>query len=805
MSPRLTRLLSRLLVPVLAPPVALAAIVAGAAPARAASPNVTVAEVYGGGGNSGAPLRSDFVELFNRGTAAVNLAGWSVQYWSSTGTTASSTPLAGSIAAGGRYLVKEADGANTAAPPLPTPDATGTIAISATGGRVAVVNASGMVVDLLGWGSTAAAYEGAPAPGTSNTTSSTRTNACADTDNNAVDFASAPPSPQNSSTATVTCGPTEPPPVDEPETIPQVQGAGHLSPLAGKPVNGVHGIVTAVSPSGFWMQNPAPDADPATSEGILVFTRTAPTVRVADDVLVDGAVSEFRPGGSSGNDNLTTTQIVGPKVTVTGSGAALPAPVVIGVDRVAPQRVIEAGDPKNVEYATAPFRPQTDAIDFYESLEGMRVAVRDAQVVGPTKSFGEIPVVPGQKVQAVRSADGGVVYGSYAQPNAMRVQLDDGLVGRAAMPNADVGDRFAGDTVGVVDYSFSNYKLEVTSLPALVPGGLTREVTTPQTNNQLAVGTFNVENLAPSDPQTKFDRLGVQIVHNLQAPDILALEEIQDNSGAARDGVVDSTATTDKLLAAVANAGGPAYAARWVNPQDGLDGGQPGGNIRQVFIYRLDRDLEFIDRPGGDATTATTVVGSGKRTHLSLSPGRINPTSPAWTSSRKPLVGEFRFRGRTVFAIANHFNSKGGDDPLFGRWQQPVRSSETQRHQQAQEVRTFVNQLLAADPGADVVVVGDLNDFEFSQTTDILVGAGASALLDLPRTLPADERYTYVYEGNSQVLDHILVSRALTVAPPGAVGPAYEYDIVHTNSQFWDQDSDHEPQVVRLAIRGGTG
>ncbi len=77
----------------LAPPVALAAIVAGAAPARAASPNVTVAEVYGGGGNSGAPLRSDFVELFNRGTAAVNLAGWSVQYWSSTGTTASSTPL----------------------------------------------------------------------------------------------------------------------------------------------------------------------------------------------------------------------------------------------------------------------------------------------------------------------------------------------------------------------------------------------------------------------------------------------------------------------------------------------------------------------------------------------------------------------------------------------------------------------------------------------------------------------------------------------------------------------------------------
>ena len=177
----------------------------------------------------------------------------------------------------------------------------------------------------------------------------------------------------------------------------------------------------------------------------------------------------------------------------------------------------------------------------------------------------------------------------------------------------------------------------------------------------------------------------------------------------------------------------------------------------------------------------------------------------AWTDSRKPLVGEFTFRDKTVFAIANHFSSKGGDDPLFGKWQQPERVSEEARHLQAQEVRSFLDELLAADPAANVVVLGDINDFEFSQTIDIMVGSGDNAIVDLPRMLPVNERYSYVFEGNSQVLDQILVSKALTIAPPGAKYPAYDYDIVHTNSEFYDQDSDHDPQVVRLAIRSGIG
>jgi uncharacterized protein len=319
------------------------------------------------------------------------------------------------------------------------------------------------------------------------------------------------------------------------------------------------------------------------------------------------------------------------------------------------------------------------------------------------------------------------------------------------------------------------------------------------------VSTFNVENLAPLDPQIKFDRLAGQVVNNLKSPDVLGLEEIQDNSGAANDGTVDSTQTTDKLIAAITAAGGPAYTAHWVNPQDLTDGGAPGANIRQVFFYRADRDVALVDAPAGDATTAESLTMIDGKPHLALNPGRITPTNTAWDDSRKPLVGEFTFRGKTVFVIANHFSSKGGDDPLFGKWQQPVRLSEDARHLQAQEVRSFLDLLLAADENANVVVLGDINDFEFSQTVDIMVGSGANAIVDLPRMLPVNERYSYVYEGNSQVLDQILVSKALTAAPPGAKYPAYDYDIVHTNSEFYDQDSDHDPQVVRLVMRGGIG
>ncbi len=177
---------------------------------------------------------------------------------------------------------------------------------------------------------------------------------------------------------------------------------------------------------------------------------------------------------------------------------------------------------------------------------------------------------------------------------------------------------------------------------------------------------------------------------------------------------------------------------------------------------------------------------SGPR--LSISPGRIAPANPAWEASRKPLVGEFKYRGETLFVIANHFRSKGGDQPLFGRFQPPARSSEEQRHEQARLVKGFVDSILAADADANIAVLGDLNDFQFSETLDIVKGG---VLVNLIETLPVPEQYTYVFEGNSQALDHILVSKNLYAALVG-------YDVVHVNAEFVDQISDHDPQVARF-------
>ena len=177
---------------------------------------------------------------------------------------------------------------------------------------------------------------------------------------------------------------------------------------------------------------------------------------------------------------------------------------------------------------------------------------------------------------------------------------------------------------------------------------------------------------------------------------------------------------------------------------------------------------------------------------LSASPGRLLDTNlangNAFANSRKPLVGEFEFQGNRVIIVGNHFNSKGGDEPLFGRFQPPTLTSETQRNQQAQIVRQFVDDLLSADPKANVIVAGDLNDFQFSKPLDILTQGGAlSNLYDL---LHANEQYSYNFEGNAQVLDHLLVSANLK--------PLAELDVVHINSEFAQQDSDHDPLVARF-------
>ena len=872
-------------------------------PAAAVSTTVVISQVYGGGGNAGATFKNDFIELFNRGATTLNLTGWSVQYGSATGSTWSPTPLSGTIQPGQYYLVQEAPGAGGSVN-LPTPDATGSIAMGATAGKVILANVAtplsgscpsgAAVVDLVGYGTTANCFEdGAATAAPSNTTAVLRAESgCTDSDRNASDFAVGAPSPRNtasplhfctgdnapavtatsplnnatdvsfntniaitfsepvdvstawytiscatsgSHTATQSGGPTTfsldpavdfgfsesctvtvlasevtdqdtvdppnnmlansafsftteatPPP---PTFIHDIQGAAHISPLVGQTFGNVPGIVTAKRSNGFNLQDPNPDTDPATSEGIFVFTGSAPTsVTIGDAVRVRATVSEFRPGGAT-TANLTTTELVSPKVTVLSHGNPLPAATVIGIGgRMPPTSIIEddATSTGNVE-TSGVFDPANDGLDFYESLEGMLVQINAPVIVGPTNSFNEIPVLPDDGTWAgPRTAHGGILY-SYADGNPERIIVDDGIV---PMPQGlNVGDHFAGSVTGVVEYNFGLFMVELTQSPIRVPGTLTKEITVLPTVNELTVATFNVQNLDPGDGAAKFNNLASLIVNNLRSPDLIAVEEVQDNNGATDNGIVDPSVTISTLITAINNAGGPTYGYRQINPVNDQDGGEPGGNIRQIFMFRTDRGLSFVDRPGGDSTTPTTVTSASGTPQLSFSPGRIDPTNTAWDSSRKPLAAEFLFDRQRLFVIANHFNSKGGDQPLTGRFQPPTRSSEVRRHQQATIEAGFVQQIRAIDPNANVVVLGDLNDFEFSETIHTLEAAG---LTDLYDTLPLAERYSYVFEGNSQTLDHILVS--------GSLADRSTLDVVHVNAEFADQASDHDPSVVRIVL-----
>ena len=869
--------------------------------AVAASTSVVISQVYGGGGNAGATFKNDFIELFNRGGAAVNVTGWSVQYASSAGTSWNPTSLAGTIQPGQYYLVQESQGAGGTTN-LPTPDATGTILMSATAGKVALVNSttaltgtgcpfSVSVVDFVGYDGANCA-ETTATPALTNTTAAIRKNAgCTETDSNVADFATGAPTPRNTSSTfhfctgdnapavtatspvagaidvgfntnititfseavnvssawyTISCatsgshtaeqsgGPTtftldpttdfafsesctvtvlasevtdqdtlDPPnnmsanfvfsftteaPPPPPTFIHDIQGAAHVSPLNGQTLGNVPGIVTAKRTNGFNLQAPNPDSDPATSEGIFVFTTSAPTsVSIGDAVRVKATVSEFRPGGAT-TANLTTTELASPKITVLSHGNALPAPTVIGLGgRMPPTSVIEDDASSGDVETSGVFDPASDGLDFYESLEGMLVQINDPVIVGPTNSFNEIPVLPDNGSWAgPRTAHGGIPY-SYEDGNPERIIVDDAI---APIPGGlNVGDHFAGFVTGVVDYNFGLFMVELTQTPTRVAGFLTKETTALPTVNELTVATFNVQNLDPGDGAAKFDTLATLIVNNMKSPDLIAVEEVQDNNGATDNGVVDPSVTIGNLITAISTAGGPTYSYRQINPVNDRDGGEPGGNIRQIFLFRTDRGLSFVDRPGGDSTTATTVTDAGGTAQLSFSPGRIDPTNTAWNSSRKPLAAEFLFNGQRLYVIANHFNSKGGDQPLTGRFQPPTRSSEVQRHQQATIEAGFVQQIRDIDPNANVVVLGDLNDFEFSETIHILEAAG---LTDLYDTVSLAERYSYVFEGNSQTLDHILVS--------GSLLNRSTLDVVHVNAEFADQASDHDPSVVRILM-----
>ena len=570
-------------------------------------------------------------------------------------------------------------------------------------------------------------------------------------------------------------------PLPEGEKISEIQGAGHLSPLKNRPVYNVHGIVTAIRADGFYLQDPNPDDDPATSEGIFVYKSLVPGVKVGDEVLVNAVVEEMNPGGV-GSTYLTITQLENPYIEVLSSDNELPEPIIIGEGgRMPPSQVIEDDADGSISQSNV-FDPENDGIDFYESLEGMRVQVNDAVAVSGTSQYKEIAVVGDNGAHAgVMTPRGGLVIQA-DDFNPERIILDDGM---RQIPFVTTGDRADGPIVGVMDYTYGNYKLQPTQKVSFTSAGLEPEGPLAAVGaGQIRIVDYNILNMSGKDLD-RAEVLADQIVNRMASPDIIGFQEIQDEDGSTSTQSLSADGTYQAIIDAILAAGGPEYGFVDIDPELNRDGGVPGGNIRVGFIYRLDRGITLADGIEGDARTATEVLNVDGELALSLNPGRIDPTHAAFGDSRKPLVVTFEVNGQTLYLINNHFNSKGGDSALFGDVQPPVLTSETQRLLQAQVVHDFVAGMLAVDPGANIVVMGDLNDFQFSAPLELLQG---DILTDLVDTLPVEEQYSYIYDGNSQTLDQMLVSAAM-------LDKLVEYDVLHINSEFDYQSrfSDHDP------------
>ncbi|HSJ37752.1 MAG TPA: DUF6359 domain-containing protein, partial [Planococcus sp. (in: firmicutes)] len=560
--------------------------------------------------------------------------------------------------------------------------------------------------------------------------------------------------------------------------IRDIQSGGHFTDYEGATVNEITGVITHFyNGANFVIQDPDDDGDWTTSEAIMVNRSSASaSFKVGDVVTVAGTVEEHFYNGYSdmrAND-LPLTRIRSTEVVKNGT-AELPEPIVIGEDVFPPTQVIDSD-------GLTIFNPEEDGIDFWESLEWMRISVADAQIVGPQK-YGEVFVVSQNATNNEFHKQGGVLLAEDDyNPERITVKTGDNVIAKA-------GDSFAENPVGVLGYGFGNYQIwtESADLPEIVDGGVEPEETWIQNaEDKLTVSTYNVENYSADPNHTsnaKAQRIAESFVDDLNSPDIIVMVEVQDNDGPIASGNSDASASYERLIKDIQTAGGPDYAWTDIAPEYNQDGGQPDGNIRVGYLYNPER-VTLSEGTKGTATQDTAWVDG----ELSLNPGRIQPIPMPGT--RKPIAAQFDFQGEQVVVIGAHLNSKGGDQPLFGKNQPPFFGSVDERIELATAINDFIAEGLEQDPDLNVIVAGDMNDFEFTPALDALKG---DILTNKVEDVPLDDRYSYYYQGNSQVLDHLLVTNNLAQRT--------ELDMVHINAMFMEEQgraSDHDPLLAQI-------
>ena len=597
----------------------------------------------------------------------------------------------------------------------------------------------------------------------------------------------------------------------------QIQGAQHRTPFLGYKVK-TRGIVTAFGkrdrfPKGvdFYIQDPKGDGNDETSDAVHVFSRdTSISLKLGDEVEISGVVYEDMT--TTGMGRTSIQEISTPKVL--SSGNPLPAPVVLGINgRAVPDHSVSTwvGD-----LNFKPFFTMTDGIDFWESLEGMRVKFSNPRVLGfrggqeefvrlrpEPKSYLNLYITFDAYQPKVNSTyRNGLMIDPIAgdfNPEIIQILSNHLSKGIPTSTFFNVGDVIDGDIEGLVSYEpniFGTGELSII-LPEkqktlqdfkgkgnvpLKERGVTK---LKATEDHLTVATFNVENL-PANQIDRIKVMGEVIADSMACPDIVNLVEIQDNNGEDFTGGSYANLTMQRFIENTpcpdAN-----YKPLNIDPVNHNEGGVPGGNIRVSMLYNANR-VGFESRPTPDSLTHAGLKPGGG---LRYNPGRVYPNADVFKGTRKSIIAQFTFKGENVYVIGNHFNSKLGDTSAWSN-KQPVKlGSEEKRGKLAKQINKFVQEIVAVEPGANIIVLGDFNAYVVERPMTILEGNELKNLMTFGNLCPPEMRYTTNYNGNSQALDYIFASNALLEKEP-------ELDVLNINSDFMGRLSDHDPLVARF-------
>ena len=567
----------------------------------------------------------------------------------------------------------------------------------------------------------------------------------------------------------------------EVKNIGEVQGESHESPLAGKEVIINNVVVTKTDKTGFYVQDKVSDNNPRTSDAVYVASKDK--VTSGDLLKVQGTVKEgymeeysVKPGQTFKKPagSLTVTQIINATITKLGKAEL---PKALNISEKMPKDIVDQTPTK--------YNPETEALDYWESLEGMRVEVTKPKVTGPQYK-GDIYVLPGDYKGQKLNNIGGV----NLRPGVQNTEVLPVTVGNKFVAKAK--DYFNENISGVVTYRNKTYKIDPSTVPTLQDGGLKREVSKIYpAEDKLTIASYNIENFSANNnghdetPEEKVDKIANSFIKEVHSPDIITLIEVQDNNGGVNDGTVDGVKSGEKLAQRIKSLGGPDYKYTEIAPVDGKDGGKPGANIRVAYLYNPKRVTLIGKEKGGSEEAARFVNG-----HLEKNPARIDPKSVHFEKVRKSLAAEFEFKGERIVVIANHLKSKLGDDAIYGSNQPSVENTKAKRIEEAKILNAFIKEGLRQNPNLKFVLTGDFNDFEFSDSVKTIVG---NELVNLMAEHEQGDRYSYFYRGSNQSLDNVLISKNIK--------DKVVFSPVHINASFMEEHgraSDHDPVVVQI-------